>query len=613
LPEQTVWRSAGTVPAEPPQAPVDYPLSDGHFYRQGTSSPSPLAGYAVTGPMWEAFQTAGGVARLGFPISRPWHDRDGRLYQAFQHAIIQVTSGDARPVAFAFLDVLDALSADGKDAWLEQHYQVPPLDPSAPVVGTALEALTLLDQDPAIRQAFLAARDWRDRFGLPVAIQRYDHVVTLRAERAILRRWLVDVPEAAAGAVVVVDGPVLAKAAGLIPETAARPAISPTHGWLRIEGRHIVDGFGNPVRLAGINWSGFELLDFVPRGLALRDYTAIVDQLAALGFNTIRLPFSNELIVRNPAPDPAAIAACPSCQGKSALEIMDMIVDYAGEKGLRIILDNHFSAASDQLGAVLWYTEEYPESTWLAHWQLLAHRYRDNPAVIGFDLRNEPHGPSSWGSGDPATDWRLAAEKAGRAILEINPHALIVVEGVEMLPTPDGGVDRTWWGGNLKAVRDFPVRLPAANLLYSPHDYGPSLWQQSWFNAGTTPETLLAVWRQYWAYLNLDMDLPLLIGELGTGNSPADVADHTPGSQGQWFQAVLRLLEQRDNLHWLYWTINADDVFALFDETYSQPANPAKLAALKPIMGKPFPALPGLANPVQAVVDRNGPWKLAAR
>ena len=53
---------------------------------------------------------------------------------------------------------------------------------------------------------------------------------------------------------------------------------------------------------------------------------------------------------------------------------------------------------------------------------MLAQRYASNPAVIGADLHNEPHGSATWGDGNPATDWRLAAERAGNAILAANPE-----------------------------------------------------------------------------------------------------------------------------------------------------------------------------------------------
>jgi len=64
---------------------------------------------------------------------------------------------------------------------------------------------------------------------------------------------------------------------------------------------------------------------------------------------------------------------------------------------------------------------------------MLAERYSGVDTVIGVDLHNEPHGPATWGSEDPDTDWRLAAERAGNAILEAQPNLLIIVQGVEQV------------------------------------------------------------------------------------------------------------------------------------------------------------------------------------
>src|SRR5262249_44799964 len=161
----------------------------------------------------------------------------------------------------------------------------------------------------------------------------------------------------------------------------------------------------------------------------------------------------------------------PDLQGLTGLQIMDKIVDYAGQIGLRVILDHHRSEAGDGAEANgLWYTDAYPESRWIADWRMLAQRYAGNPTVIGADLHNEPHDPATWGDGS-ATDWRLAAERAGNAILGVNPNWLILAEGVQT--TAAGS---TWWGGNLSNAGTFPVRLDVPDrLVYSPHDYPASV------------------------------------------------------------------------------------------------------------------------------------------
>lgn len=39
-----------------------------------------------------------------------------------------------------------------------------------------------------------------------------------------------------------------------------------------------------------------------------------------------------------------------------------------------------------------------------------------------------------------------------------------------------------WCGANLRGVKDYPVDLGSFNsqIVYSPHDYGPSVYNQTW-------------------------------------------------------------------------------------------------------------------------------------
>ena len=152
----------------------------------------------------------------------------------------------------------------------------------------------------------------------------------------------------------------------------------------------------------------------------------------------------------------------PDLKGLAGVELMDRIVQGATDRGIMVLLDRHRPTAESQ--SPLWYTEDVPEEQqWISDWVMLASRYRDNPLVIGADLHNEPRGEATWGDGNERTDWRLAAERAGNAILEVNPDWLIVVEGVE---TYDN--DYYWWGGNLAGAKTAPVRLSnPAQLVYS--------------------------------------------------------------------------------------------------------------------------------------------------
>ena len=288
------------------------------------------------------------------------------------------------------------------------------------------------------------------------------------------------------------------------------PGSGAAPGWLSTSGNQIVDSAGHTVQIAGVNWFGFENNDLAPHGLWTRNYKEMMDQMADLGFNTIRLPFSNDTLHSTGTPN-INYWANPDLQGLTALQVMDKIVAYAEQIGLKIILDHHRNnsgASASENG--LWYDSQHSEADWISDWKMLAERYADNPAVIGADLHNEPYN-GTWGGGGP-NDWAAAAERAGNAIGEVNPNMLIFVEGVANYQGQS-----YWWGGNLMGVRDRPIELDIANkLVYSAHDYPNSVYAQPWFQGANFAENLPAKFDQMWGYIYREGIAPVYIGEFGT-------------------------------------------------------------------------------------------------
>ena len=285
------------------------------------------------------------------------------------------------------------------------------------------------------------------------------------------------------------------------------------------------------MRLTGVNWFGLETGTFAPHGLWARNWQEMLDQMIAAGFNCIRLPFSNQLFDPESTPNGIDYGKNSDLRGLSGLEIMDRIVDGAGRRGLRVILDRHRPTADAQ--SELWYTDKVSEDRWIRDWLALARRYRDNPAVIGAGLHNEPRGPATWGDGNPRTDWRLAAERAGNAILAVHPDWLIVVEGVERHENR-----WYWWGGNLAGARDAPVRLSRPEkLVYSAHDYGPGVHRQRWLDAPDFPRNLAPLWTETWAYLQLEGIAPVLVGGFGGRSMGGD-------TEGVWQRTLTAFLKQ---------------------------------------------------------------------
>jgi endoglucanase len=307
---------------------------------------------------------------------------------------------------------------------------------------------------------------------------------------------------------------------------------------------HLVTQNGQIVQITGVSWFGMETGTFAPHGLWTRSWKAMLDQIVALGFNTIRLPFSDDALVTGRQPQSINYDLNPDLKGLSALEMLDVLVQGASDRGLKIILDRHRPNAQAQ--SELWYTDTVSERHWIDNWTMLAARYYGNSTVIGVDLHNEPRGPATWGSGDDATDWRLAAERAGNAVLSVNPYLLIFVEGVERYAD-----DWYWWGGNLQGVKADPIRLDVPNrVVYSPHDYGPGVYGQPWFDAPEFPSNLPGVWASHWAYLVDDGLAPVVLGEFG-GRSVGDDAE------GVWQRALLAYAQQH-GIGWLNWSFNPD-------------------------------------------------------
>ncbi len=316
---------------------------------------------------------------------------------------------------------------------------------------------------------------------------------------------------------------------------------------LSTRGAKIVDARENRVLLRGVNWFGMETETHSPHGLWKRDYKDMLAQIKLLGYNLIRLPYSVQALRSQEISGiDFSIGSNQELEGKTPLELMDTIVEEAQRQGLLILLDSH--RLNDERIPELWYGDGYTEADWINTWLLLAQRYKNQPNVIGADLKNEPHGKASWGTDDLATDWRLAAERAGNAIGTINPNWLIVVEGVEN-NVPGQYLARHWQGGNLEGVLHYPVRLSLRRkLVYSPHEYGPGVYDQPYFSDKNFPNNLIDRWQIGFHYISSQNRAPIFVGEFG-GRLVNDEKETI------WFNKFVKYIDEK-NLSFAVWSWN---------------------------------------------------------
>jgi endoglucanase len=370
---------------------------------------------------------------------------------------------------------------------------------------------------------------------------------------------------------------------------------------LHTSGASIVDANDKPVKLNFVNWYGAESPDFVVGGLEYQPISSIISEIVSMGFNGVRLPWSNQMWESDPAVPANLVAANPQFAGEDSQTVFGQVVQDLANAGLMVILDNHNSDAewccSSTDGNTLWYNSDYPQSAWLSDWESMTVRFASIPQVIGVDLRNEPRGTATWGGSDPSTDWQAAAELGGDAVQSVDPNLLIFVEGVN-------------YALDLSGVASLPVTLnDPDHVVYEAHDYGFD------HNGVASYNAWVAQIQPDWGYL-VGHD-PLWIGEFGTCNTANTcVASTNTTDLGLWFSAITRYMEY-NNLNWSYWAINGTEsdglpgqgrtygvteTYGVLNPGWDGASLPALLTALQGIQPS-CPAAP-LANGTYYITNR---------
>lgn len=346
-----------------------------------------------------------------------------------------------------------------------------------------------------------------------------------------------------------------------------------TDDWLSVKGNKIVDKSGKQVWLTGVNWFGYNTGTNTFDGLWSCDLNTSLDSIADRGFNLLRIPMSSELILQwSNGTYPTANynqSTNSYLVGMNSLEIFDYVIGQCRANGIKIMIDIH-CAKTDASGHnyPVWYNGSISEKDYINSLEWIANRYKNDDTIIAYDIENEPHGKpnesprAKWDNSTDSDNWKYVAEKTAKAILAKNPNVLIMVEGIEIYPMDtktNGNFTSTnnadyyfnWWGGNLRGVKDNPVDLGKYQnkLVYSPHDYGPTVYQQPWLTGNYTYESLHSdCWDDNWLYIYDDNIAPLLIGEWGGYMKDPNL---------KWMTYMRKLIVD-NKLNHTFWCFNAN-------------------------------------------------------
>jgi endoglucanase len=314
---------------------------------------------------------------------------------------------------------------------------------------------------------------------------------------------------------------------------------------LHTQGRYILDDSGARFKLASINWYGASDELFIPGGLDVQHRQDIAATIRRLGFNSVRLPYADEMVRKNPPIAPDLLAANTDLVGSRALDVFHAVVDALTDAGLAVIINNHITRArwccdgnlcdatwsNDYLGSLC--TVSQTEDEWMENWETIMRPHVRNPFVVGADLRNEVRSP--WGRFTWYT-WATAAEKAAGRLLHLQPDWLIIVEGVQS-------------ANDVSGARLRPIELTVSNrLVYSAHVYGWSGWGSLSPYWKRSYESFATDMQNNWAYLLAENVAPVWIGEIGVPEVP------NQGDLHYW-KNLIRYLKECD-ADFGYWAIN---------------------------------------------------------
>ncbi|MGX4692469.1 glycoside hydrolase family 5 protein [Streptomyces sp. JNUCC 63] len=356
---------------------------------------------------------------------------------------------------------------------------------------------------------------------------------------------------------------------------------------LSTRGRWIVDAHGNRFKLRSGNWHGAsgtwngsgsaeedtdhhagENSGRIPLGLDRAPMAEIIAGFEEIGINSVRLPFSNEMIHDSRPVTDRAVAANPSLRGRTPLQVYDAVVRELTAAGLAVILNNHTNTTRWCCGVdgnERWNASRSTE-TWENDWLFMARRYKDNQRVVGADLYNEVRrsvwDDPNWGLGDQH-DWFAASQHLGDRILtEADPDLLIIVEGINWTGIPVDGFAHG--RPTLEPVRRLSHTLvDSGKLVYSAHFYdytGPNHSGATGLGETSdpryrdlTPTELVDVLNRQAFFVTAEQDrhftAPVWISEFGVGGR-----DETGAAPRAWFENFVDHLIRTD-ADFAYWPL----------------------------------------------------------
>lgn len=229
--------------------------------------------------------------------------------------------------------------------------------------------------------------------------------------------------------------------------------------------------------------------------------------IASTGSNTIRLPFHYKLFT-----DEDYMGITSQQDGFARI---DTLVSWCKKAGIHIILDMH-DAPGGQTGDNIddsygypWLLEsEASQKQYCEIWKAIADRYKNEPAILAYDLLNEPIAPYFSNVEELNSKLEDIYKMGTKAIRTVDKNHIIMLGGAQ-------------WNGNFKPFKDSKFD---DKIMYTCHRYGGE----------PTPNAIKG-----FIHFRDSVNLPMYMGEIGHNTD-------------EWMAAFCKTMED-NNIGWTFW------------------------------------------------------------
>lgn len=279
--------------------------------------------------------------------------------------------------------------------------------------------------------------------------------------------------------------------------------------WISIEGNSFVNEAGETVVFKGVN-----IRD--PHNLEEDGHWTIAhfQEAQNWGANVIRLPI-HPSAWRDRGEEPY-------------LQLVDQAVSWANKLGLYLILDWHsIGNLKEEKYQHEMYITDMAETE--AFWSMVSARYAKEPAVLMYELFNEPtvsgeqFGNCSW------EDWKAINESLIKIVRANHPKSIVGVAGFD-------------WAYDLTPIKDAPI--DAEGIAYISHPY-PQKREAPW-----EPQ-----WEADWGYVAATY--PVILTEIGFA-LPEEEGVHIPVFGDEVYGKALDAYTKERGISWVVWCFDPD-------------------------------------------------------